>query len=144
LVRSFGIAAGILLLGGVHNAGAQIIDAVEFTTTFPFTAGSATLPAGSYSIRPDSDNPEILHVTGADTSALIEALNTEAPTPSAKTDVVFTRDGDGYVLQTIWVEGSREGVTIKTVKGEQHAAKQGGAEGEHHVAGRKASATSGR
>ena len=55
LIRSIGIAAGIVLLVGVPHAGAQIVNTVEFTTPFPFTVGAATLPAGSYTIRPDDE-----------------------------------------------------------------------------------------
>ena len=142
LVRSIVIAGGVVLLAGVQNAGAQIIDTVEFTTSFPFTAGNAKLPAGTYSIRPDEDNPQILELTGAHTSALIQAQNTDAAKRSDKTDVVFKRFGDGYVLKNIWVEGSNEGVTITAAEGEKHAAKQQGAQGEQHVAGRKKSANS--
>jgi hypothetical protein len=52
--RSIGIAAGILVVAGVQNASAQITDPVEFTTSFPFTVGYATVPAGRYTIRPDT------------------------------------------------------------------------------------------
>jgi len=141
LVRSIGIAGAVLLLAGVQNAGAQIIDTVEFTTSFPFTAGNATLPAGSYSIRPDDDNPQILLLTGAHASVLIQAQGTEAAKPSDKTDVVFKRFGDGYLLKNVSVEGSSEGVTIMAAEGEKHAAKHG-AKGEQHVAGRKKAAAS--
>jgi hypothetical protein len=48
LVRSIGIAAGILVLAGVGTASAQITDPVEFTTTFPFTVGN-TLGTGALS-----------------------------------------------------------------------------------------------
>ena len=140
-IRSIGMAGVVLLLAGAQNAGAQIVDTVEFTTTFPFTAGNATLPAGSYSIRPDDDNPQILQLTGAHASALIQAQTTEAQKPSDKTDVVFKRFGDGYVLKNVWVEGSNEGATIVAAEGEKHAAKRHGAQGEQHVAGRKKSAT---
>jgi hypothetical protein len=141
LVRSIGMAGGILLLAGAQNAGAQVIDTVEFTTSFPFTAGNATVPAGSYSLRPDDDNPQIFQLTGAHTSVLVQAQNAEAAKPSSKTDVVFKRFGDGYVLKNVWIEGSNEGVTITTAEGEKHAAKLQ-AQGEQHVAGRKKAAAS--
>jgi len=48
----------------------------------------------------DDDNPQILELTGAHTSALIQAQGTEAPKPSDKTDLVFKRFGDRYVLRT--------------------------------------------
>jgi hypothetical protein len=142
LVRSIGTAGAVLLLAGAQNVGAQIIDTVEFTTLFPFTAGNAKLPAGTYSIRPDEDNPQILELTGAHTAALVEAQSTQAGRPSSKTDVVFKRFGNVYVLKSVWVEGSSEGATIILAEGEKHAARQQGVQGEAHVAGRKKSAAS--
>jgi hypothetical protein len=137
LVRSIGIAGAILVLAGVHNASAQIIYPVEFTTAFPFTVGYATVPAGSYTITADDDNPAILHLSGAGQSVLFETEDAQAPETPAKTEVVFKRYGDGYVLKDIWIAGSNVGAETITVEGERHAAKQPGAQGEHRVAGEK-------
>ena len=137
LVRSVGVAGGILMLAGVQNASAQIADRVEFTTSFPFTAGNATMPAGSYTIRPDDDNPQILLLTGSRASVLVETEVAHARQTPSKTEVVFKRYGAGYVLKDVWVEGSDSGAETKVVEAERHAAKQRGAEGEQRVAGRK-------
>src|ERR1700738_2648574 len=109
LVCSIGVAGGILLLAGVQNVSAQIADTVEFTTSFPFTVGYATVPAGSYTIRPDDDNPGILELTGAHTALLFQAQDAQARETPSKTEVVFKRYGSGYVLKDIWVEGSDAG-----------------------------------
>ena len=45
-VRSIALTGGILALAGIQNANAQIHNMVEFTTSFPFTVGSATIPPG--------------------------------------------------------------------------------------------------
>lgn len=139
-VRSLGIAGGFLVLAGVQNAGAQVTDTVEFTTSFPFTVGHATVPAGSYTIKPDDDNPEFLHLTGAHTAVLFQTRNAQAPETPSTTEVVFKRNGDGYVLKDIWVAGSNEGA--ETMEGARHVAKDRDAEGEQRVAGRKKSNTS--
>ena len=141
LVRSIGIAGGILVLAGVQNASAEIADTVEFTTSFPFTVGYATVPAGSYTIRPDNDNPGILELTGAHTAVLFQAQDAEARETPSKTEVVFKRYGSGYVLKDIWVEGSDAGAETMAVESERHLAKHPGAEGEQRVAGRKQSHT---
>jgi hypothetical protein len=135
-VRSIGIAGGILVLAGVQHASAQVTNTVEFTTSFPFTVGYATLPAGRYTIRPDDDNPEILELTGPHGSVLFQTRNTQANAPSSKTEVVFKRYGDGYVLKDIWVEGSNSGAETTAVEGERHVKKQG-SESEHRVAAQK-------
>jgi hypothetical protein len=136
-VRSISIAAGLLLLAGVHAASAQITDPVEFKTTFPFTVGNATLPAGSYTIRPDDTHPEVLELTGARTSVFFETENASARETPSKTEVVFQRYGDGYVLKNIWVGGTTTGAVAVAGHGERHVAKQHGQATEPHVAARK-------
>ena len=142
LVRSIGIALGILIVAGVQNASAQIIDPVEFTTSFPFTVGNTTVPAGSYTIRPDDDNPQIFELMGKDASALFQVQGADVRAIPSKTEVVFSRYGNTYVLKSIWVEGSASGVETMSGEGERHAAKAAGAKSEQSVAARKKSGTS--
>jgi len=142
LVRSFGMAAGILVFAGVQNASAQIVYPVEFTTSFPFTVGNASVPAGSYTIRPDDDNPAILELTGAHTSVLFQTEDLAARQTPSKTEVVFKRYGAGYVLKDIFLAGSNNGAETIAAEGERHAAKHGGPEQEQRVAARKNAAAS--
>ena len=138
LIRHLGMAAGIVLLAGVQHAGAQIVDTVDFTTTFPFTAGTATLPAGSYTIRADDDNPSILLLKGAHTGVFIDTTNVPAVRP-AKTEVVFKRYGDAYVLKNVYMEGSDIGVEAVAAEGERHMAKKSAPASEQRVAATKKS-----
>jgi hypothetical protein len=142
LVRCIGVAGGILVLAGGQNASAQIAYPVEFTTSFAFTVGNSNMPAGSYTITPDDDNPAILELTGAHASVLFPTENLQARETPSKTEVVFKRYGDGYVLKDIWIGGSNSGAETVAVEGERHAAKQHGSEGEQHVAARPKSDTS--
>jgi hypothetical protein len=142
LVRSIGIAGGILVLAGVQNASAQIVYPVEFTTSLPFTVGNATVPAGSYTIRPDDDDPAILELTGAHASVLFQTKDAEARETPSKTEVVFKRYGAGYVLKDIFIAGSNSGAETISVEGERHAAKQHGSETEQRVAAKKKVETS--
>jgi hypothetical protein len=143
LVRSLGIAGTILILGGIQNVSAQVVGPVEFTTSFPFTVGNAMLPAGSYTITPDDDNPAILELTGGRTSVLFETRSADARTTPSKTEVVFKRYGDGYVLKDIWMEGENTGAETVAVEGERHhMAKHPGAAAEQRVTGRKKSRAS--
>jgi hypothetical protein len=133
LIRSMATAAGILLLAGVPRADAQIINTVEFTTPFPFTVGAAMLPAGSYTIRPDEDDPSILELHGAHSSVFFETANVPAPRPE-KTEVVFKRYGDAYVLKDVYVEGSDTGAESVSAEGERHMAKRSSSPTEHRIA----------
>jgi hypothetical protein len=137
LVRSLGIAGGLLVLAGVQNASAQIADPVEFTTSFPFTVGYATVPAGSYTIRPDDDNPQILELSGPRGTVLFQTENAQARQTPSKTEVVFKRYGAGYVLKDIWIEGSDTGAEAVPVEAEKHVAKNQAAQSEQRVAARK-------
>jgi hypothetical protein len=58
-------------------------------TSFPFTVGSTTLPAGSYAIRPDDDNPQMLHLTGGHVSLFFETNRAQATQTPSKIEVVF-------------------------------------------------------
>jgi hypothetical protein len=142
LVRSIGIVLGVLTFAGVQNASAQIIDTVRFTTSFPFTVGNTTVPAGSYAIRPDDDNPQILELTGKNASVLFQTEVAQARETPSKSELVFSRYGNSYVLKNIWVEGSDSGAETMPVEGERHAAKHPGAKGEQRVAARKKSSAS--
>jgi hypothetical protein len=135
--RSICIAGGFLLLAGVQNASAQIIYPVEFTTSFPFTVGYATVPAGRYTVTADEDNPEIFELRGAHTSVLFQAQNATAGETPTRTEVVFKRFGDGYVLKDIWLDGSNSGAETIPVEGERHAAKHRGPVGEQRVVAQK-------
>jgi hypothetical protein len=142
LVRSFGVAGALLMLAGVHDASAQITDSVEFTTSFPFTVGNATVPAGSYTVAPDVDNPSILQLTGGRTSVLFETNSAQARETPSKTEVVFKRYGDGYVLKDIWMEGESIGAESLTAEPERHMMKHAGRAAEQRVAGRRKSHSS--
>jgi hypothetical protein len=140
--RSLGIAGGILLVAGVHTASAQLTNPVEFTTTFSFTVGDATVPAGTYTIKPDDIDPGILELSGAHASVLFQT-NSAAPreTPT-QSEVVFKRYGDdNYVLKDIWLEGSTEGAEVIAVHGEKRAAKHHASATEQRVSATKKTQT---
>jgi hypothetical protein len=139
MVRSLGIAGTILVLAGVQNASAQVVDAVGFTTSFPFSVGNTMVPAGSYTITPDDDNPAILELTGGRTAVLFDTRSADARQTPSKTEVVFKRYGDGYVLKGIWIEGENTGAETLPVEREKHMAKHPGATAEQRVTGQKKS-----
>ena len=60
LSRSVVIACALLVLAGIRSACAQIDLPIEFTTTFPFAVGNTTLPAGTYTVRADDEDSQVL------------------------------------------------------------------------------------
>ena len=141
LIRSIFVAGVLTVLVGVHSASAQVIGPVEFTTTFPFTVGYASVPAGSYTIRPDEDNPRILELTGSETGVFFQVENSRAPEIASQTEVVFKRYGEGYVLHDVWIEGSSNHAEAIQVEAEKHHANHG-MTGEERVAAQKRGRTS--
>lgn len=137
LVRSTLLAAGIVMIAGVHNASAQIDNALEFTTSFSFTAGNATLPAGSYTITPSDDDPQVLELTGAGTSVFFLTDSAQPKTTPSKDEVVFSRYGGQYVLKNIWTIGSDVGYVTVNALGERHISKHATLSTESRVAARK-------
>jgi hypothetical protein len=132
LVRSVLLAGGLALVTGVSPASAQVYQELTFTTTFPFMVGRTTLPAGSYTVGPVFDGgAAVLEIRGTGGGAMFLSENTGAPRANPeKTEVVFDRSGDHYVLSEIWDAATREGadtvalVTTHQDKSETHHAKR--------------------
>jgi hypothetical protein len=82
------VGIGLLSLLSLMPLGAQIDNGVNFTTSFPFYAGNAKLPAGSYKITQSDMDESILQIRSKDGvhSALI---------------------GDTEYLKRIWVQGQK-------------------------------------
>jgi len=132
------LAAGIVLLAGVHNASAQIETQLDFTTSFAFTVGNTTVPAGSYTIAPVEEDSSVLELKGGRTSVLIETQSATPKEVPSKDEVVFERYGDQYVLKNIWTEGSATGYITEPAAREEHISRRhGGAPSESRVAAHK-------
>src|SRR6267378_545986 len=67
----------------VMPLAAQIADGVDFTTSFPFYAGNAKMPAGSYKITQSDMDANILQIRSNDGvhSALVEFIPTRSAQP---------------------------------------------------------------
>jgi hypothetical protein len=128
--------AVLLLLPLATHPGAQISTTQTFKTTFTFPAGNTTFPAGSYEIRPvegETGVVQILASPGGTPSAFVEVIGAKGKEKPAKSDVVFQKYGDKYLLKTVWDASSGGGVTTVPTHAEKTHAKSG-APTEHHVA----------
>jgi hypothetical protein len=115
---------GLLSLLSVLPLAAQILDGVDFTTSFPFYAGNAKLPAGSYKITQSDMDESILQIQSKDGahSALVEFIPTHSAQTHPHSDVTFHKYGDTEYLNRIWVEGQRYGMKVDPTKAETKAA----------------------
>src|ERR1700722_16216561 len=127
LMNSFSklvVRMGLLSLLSVMPLAAQIDNGVDFTTSFPFYAGNAKMPAGSYKITQSDMDESILQIQSKDGggSALVEFLPTHSAQPHPHSDVTFHKYGDTEYLNRIWVQGQEYGMKVDPTKAETKAA----------------------
>jgi hypothetical protein len=118
------VRMGLLSLLSVMPLAAQILDGVDFTTSFPFYAGNAKMPAGSYKITQTDMDASILQIQSNDGvhSALVEFIPTHSAQPHPHSDVTFHKYGDTEYLNRIWIEGQEYGMKVDPTKAEMKAA----------------------
>jgi hypothetical protein len=132
------LATAVLVLGSALSVMAQIDNGIDFTTSFPFYAGNAKMPAGSYRItQADFDANELL-IQSADGkySAFVEFIPTWSGQYHKQSDVTFQKYGNVDYLDRIWVEGQRYGMKVDPSKAEKKAAANAGPV-EHSIVGKK-------
>jgi hypothetical protein len=104
------VRMGLLSLLSVMPLAAQILNGVDFTTSFPFYAGNAKMPAGSYKVTQSDMDADILQIQSNDGvhSALVEFIPTHSahliPTPmspSTNTETPSTETGFGSKVRNM-------------------------------------------
>jgi hypothetical protein len=115
---------GLLSLLSVMPLAAQIDNGVEFTTSFPFYAGNAKLPAGHYKVTQPDLNDDLLlveNVNGGARSVFVEFIPTRSAQAHPKSDVTFEKIGDTDYLNRVWIEGQNYGIKATPTKVETEA-----------------------
>ena len=104
---------------------AQIEHVVDFTTSFPFYAGNAWMPAGSYKITPSGFDSSVLLIKSMDGaySAFVDFIPTHAEQRHSQSDVTFHKYGNTDYLNRIWVNGQKYGMKVDPTKAETKAAE---------------------
>jgi hypothetical protein len=115
---------GLLSLLSVMPLAAQIANGVDFTASFPFYAGNAKMPAGSYKIIQSDPDLNILQIQSSDGahSAFVDIIPTHSAQPHPHSDVTFHKYGDTEYIDRIWVEGQEYGMKVDPTKAEMKAA----------------------
>jgi hypothetical protein len=107
-------------------ASAQILNGLDFTTSFPFYVGNARMPAGSYKVTQSGmDNTILLIQSDNDNgshSAFIDFIPTESTTDHANSDVTFRKYGNTDFLNRLWVGGQEYGMKVEETKAESRLA----------------------
>jgi len=119
----------VMLVGalGVGIAKGQITNTVDFKASSSFVAGEATLPAGSYSVRPWSEDPSVLEISNpAGThTVLVDTEASSSDTPAKSTGVVFAKYGNLLVMKQIVLANQKTGYNIISRHAEKKAMKAG-------------------
>jgi len=85
----------------------------EVKVPFAFTVNGQEMPAGTYTVREDEDQPHALLIQGSSNKSAMYVLTAPLGGASAAQDtsLVFAKDGGRYRLTQVWdTEG--EGVSI--------------------------------
>jgi hypothetical protein len=120
----------LLIAGSLNQAVAQIEGTINADVPFPFYVGNTQLPAGRYEIRRVlATNPDILELRSKDakTAVLIAGNAAQANDTPSKTELVFKKYGDGFILSQIFEAGTPIGVELPKMLQEERAAKGGAA-----------------
>jgi len=117
----------VLTLGAV--AGYAQRARVSVQIPFSFTAGGSELPAGSYRIGTDPNNPSVLRIRNeaGDKSALCTIITRLSASESTKAQVVFDKIGEKRILSEVYLPGI-DGYQLAGTKGEHTHEKVSGEE----------------
>lgn len=118
------VRIGLLSLLSVMPLVAQIDGSENFMTSFPFYAGNAKLPPGSYKIIQSEADEDILQVQSSDGghAVFVDVIPTHSAQPHPHSDVTFHKYGDTMYLDRIWVEGQEYGMKVDPTKVEMKTA----------------------
>lgn len=112
---------GFLSLLSVMPLTAQVADGVDFTTSFPFYAGTTQLPAGSYKVMETEMDAKVLEIQSSDgkRAAFLDIMPTESAIPHSHTAVTFNKYGDTQHLDRIWIQGQQYGMKLDPTKADE-------------------------
>ena len=122
-IKLLTFAAGVLTLMSCLPAMAQV--KVTFTTSFGFYAGGAKLPAGTYTVRQQQDDPNTFELqNSAGTHSVLIEGRSSSKSSKGNPEVVFNRYGTTECLEGI-LTSTGNSVDLETGPAEKMAAKKG-------------------
>jgi len=116
---------GLLLIGAAGTASAQGSLKLTADIPFEFTAGSKTLPAGTYVVD-DRASEKIIAIRSADVTgaAFVIANRAEAKAMREHGELVFNRYGDRYFLAQVWTSADNWGYEIPKDRSQRELARR--------------------
>jgi hypothetical protein len=122
-IKMLTFAAGVITLMSCLPAMAQV--KVTFTTSFSFYAGGAKLPAGTYTVRQQQDDPNMFEIqNGAGTHSVLVEGRSSSKSSTGNPQIVFNRYGTTECMESI-LTSTGNSVDLETGPAEKLAAKKG-------------------
>ena len=121
--QMLGIAVFVIALLAVSSAVAQgTAGDVLVNVPFSFVAGSHSMPAGRYIVRPVKDGIIRMYaIQGSNKSVFLGVHSVESP-KRTEPKVVFHRYRDSYFLAQVWTGNGEMGRELPTSKAEKELA----------------------
>ena len=112
------VVSAVVTVGTALPAMAQIDTGIEFTTSVPFYAGNADMPAGLHKITQPDLNADMLLIRSTDGnySAYEGFIPTLSEQPHEKSDVTFKKYGNVEYPNRISIEGETYGMKVDPTK----------------------------
>ena len=105
----------VAFVNAVVTANAQNRLRLSADIPFEFTVGSKTLPAGSYTIRPVTDNGEVLVISNREQNLSVVRMSTDTVKKhNNKVCLVFHRYGGQSFLSEMWAGESTGKIFAKS------------------------------
>ena len=98
-------------------AGAHAQSAVQARVPFAFKVGTAHMPAGTYSMKKESDT-NIVSILNVKTNAIVLAVGTGQSSSKKSDKLVFRHLGSQYFLTEIWGTGGTPGRVLSGAQAE--------------------------
>jgi hypothetical protein len=96
-------------------AGAHAQSAVQAHVPFAFKVGTAQMPAGTYSMKKESDT-NIVSILNVKTNAIVLAMGTGQSSSKKSDKLVFRHLGSQYFLTELWGTGGTSGMVFQAPK----------------------------
>jgi hypothetical protein len=103
------VIGAMTLAAGV--AQAEPTTRQEIKVPFAFTVNGQQMPAGTYTVRQDIDQPAALLIQGDRQAVYVLTAPVNTGSVPQDTSLVFSKNGDGYRLAQVW-DADGAGVSI--------------------------------
>lgn len=112
-MRKRSLVMGALMVFTVMTSTrvAQAQDSLVVKVPFDFVAGTASMPAGEYTLKTSGPMSTLLLINRTDPAASVLVPSNSAASSEAQKEskLVFARYGDRYFLSQVWTTGSARG-----------------------------------